>query len=86
MIFIKRDILKQKLRMQVNEHPFGTIKHHDNAGYFLCRGKEMVSAEIALCYLSYNIRRAISLAGGVSQLITLLNDRKIKKSGFGNRP
>lgn len=72
MVFIKRDIEKQKLRMQISEHPFGTIKHYDNAGYFLCKGKEKVSAEIALSYLSYNIRRALNMAGGAQALIRLL--------------
>ena len=33
MIFIRRDIAKQKQRQQTSEHPFGTIKHYDGAGY-----------------------------------------------------
>lgn len=82
MIFIKRDIPRQKLRTQVSEHPFGTIKHHDM--YFLCRGKEKVSAEIALSYLSYNIRRAISLAGSVSLFSALLNGRNSGVNLAGN--
>jgi len=56
-------------RMQTSEHPFGTIKHYDDVGYFLCRGKEKATAETALMYLSYNIRRAIRLTGGVQRLI-----------------
>lgn len=69
MIFIHRDIPKQKRRQQVSEHPFGTIKHYDGAGYFLCRGKEKVTAEYALSCLSYNMRRAITMCGGVKNLI-----------------
>lgn len=69
VIFIRRDKALQKERMQTSEHPFGTIKHYDGASYFLCRGKEKVAAETALMYLSYNIRRAIRLAGGVQRLI-----------------
>lgn len=69
VVFIRRDKALQKERMQTSEHPFGTIKHYDGASYFLCRGKEMVAAETALMYLSYNIRRAIRLAGGVQRLI-----------------
>lgn len=72
MIYIRRDIAKQKLRMQVSEHPFGTLKHTDGAGYFLCRGKEKVTAEFALSSLAYNIRRAITICGGVSKLIERL--------------
>ena len=75
MLFIRRDKEKQKERMQVSEHPFGTIKHYDGAGYFLCRGKEKVAAETALMYLSYDIRRAIVLAGGVQKLIALFQSR-----------
>lgn len=69
MIFIRRDIPKQKKRQQTSEHPFGTIKHYDGAGYFLCKGKEKVTAEYALSCLSYNMRRAVTMCGGVKNLI-----------------
>ena len=69
MIFIRRDIPKQKQRQQTSEHPFGTIKHYDGAGYFLCKGKEKVTAEYALSCLGYDIRRAITICGGVKSLI-----------------
>ena len=69
MVFIRRDIRKQKLRQQTSEHPFGTIKHYDDGRHFLCGGKEKVTAEFALSALSYNIRRAITLCGGVQKLI-----------------
>lgn len=69
MIFIKRDIPKQKLRQQTSEHPFGTIKHYDDGRYFLCKGKEKVTAEFALSALAYDIRRAINICGGVQNLI-----------------
>ena len=75
MLFIRRDVERQRERMQTSEHPFGTIKHYDGAGYFLCKGKEKVAAETALIYLSYNIRRAIALAGGVQALIKLIIPR-----------
>ena len=69
MIFIRRDIPKQKLRQQTSEHPFGTIKHAHGASHFLCRGKPTVTAEFALSALAYNIRRAINICGGVQELI-----------------
>ena len=69
MIFIRRDIPKQKQRQQTSEHPFGTMKHYDGAGYFLCKGKEKVTAEYALSCLGYDIRRAITICGGVKSLI-----------------
>ena len=72
MIFIRRDIHRQKLRQQVNEHPFGTMKHYDNAGFFLCKGKEKVTAEYALSCTGYNIRRAATICGGFKGLIQRL--------------
>jgi hypothetical protein len=59
---IRRDIQKQQLRKERSEHPFETVKRADGAHYFLCRGKEKVTAEIALSFLTYNLRRAIRLA------------------------
>lgn len=69
MVFIRRDIPKQKLRQQTSEHPFGSIKHHDGARNFLCRGKNKATAEFTLSALAYDIRRAINLCGGVQKLI-----------------
>ena len=63
MIFIKRDKAKQKKRMEVSEHPFGTVKWYDGAHYFLCKGREKVTAETALSYLGYDIRRAVKILG-----------------------
>lgn len=74
MLFMKRDIDKQKLRQQVSEHPFGTIKHADGLRYFLCKGKEMTTAEFALGAMSYNLRRAMNMAGGVQALIQRFRD------------
>jgi len=67
-------------RKEVVEHPFGTIKWYDGAHYFLCRGEEMVSAEIALSFLSYNLRRAINILG-VGVLIARIKERKRKTEG-----
>ncbi len=52
-----------------SEHPFGTIKHDDGAGYFLRKGKEKVTAEYALSCFEYDIRRAITICKGVKKLI-----------------
>ncbi len=64
-------------RKELVEHPFGTIKWYDGAHYFLCKGKEMVSAEIALSFLTYNLRRAIRILG-VGALVAHFNARKQK--------
>lgn len=50
-------------RKQIVEHPFGTIKHWSNQGYFLMRGLEKVQAEMSLSALAYNIKRAINILG-----------------------
>ena len=69
MVFIKRNVHKLKERFRVSEHPFGTVKIYDGAHDFLCKGKEKMAAETALMFTSYDIRRAISIAGGVQNLM-----------------
>jgi transposase len=54
---------KVKLRKQLAEHPFGTIKRAMNQGYFLMRGLEKVRAEMALTVMAYNLKRAIKILG-----------------------
>ena len=52
-----------RLRKQLVEHPFGTIKHWMGATHFSMRGLPKVQAEMSLHVLSYNLRRAISILG-----------------------
>ncbi len=59
------------------EHPFGTIKWYDGVHYFLCRGKEKVSAEIALSFLTYNLRRAMNIMGA-GVLVARIRERNQK--------
>jgi len=54
---------KMKLRKQLAEHPFGTIKRAWNQGYFLTRGLENVRAEMSLTILAYNFKRVIKILG-----------------------
>jgi transposase/ElaB/YqjD/DUF883 family membrane-anchored ribosome-binding protein len=54
---------KVGLRKQLAEHPFGTIKHAMNQGYFLLRGLEKVRAEMALTVMAYDLKRAIKILG-----------------------
>jgi len=42
---VKAEPEKVGLRKQLAEHPFGTIKHAMDQGYFLLRGLEKVRAE-----------------------------------------
>ena len=60
---IKDDKEKLKERMCLSEHPFGTVKWHHGAHYFLCRTKEKVTGEMGLSFLAYNIKRAINMVG-----------------------
>lgn len=57
-----------KLRKQLVEHPFGTIKRWMKQDHFLMRGKEKVSGETSLTLLAYNLKRVIKLEG-VEKLI-----------------
>lgn len=57
IIRIREDKEKLKTRMCTVEHPFGTEKWYHGAHYFLCRGKEKVSAEMGLSFLAYNLSK-----------------------------
>jgi transposase len=54
-------IMKQ--RKQIVEHPFGTIKHANNQGYFLMKGLDKVQGEFSLSALVYNMKRVINILG-----------------------
>jgi len=54
---------KMKLRKELAEHPFGTIKSAMNQGAFLMRGLSKVKGEFSLTALAYNMKRAISILG-----------------------
>lgn len=68
---IKDNKEKLRQRMCLSEHPFGTVKWYHGAHYFLCRGKEKVTAEMGLSFLAYNITRAINMVG-VQKIIEAL--------------
>jgi hypothetical protein len=67
---------KYKQRQMIVEHPFGTIKRSWGAYYFLTRRKISVSAEIALSFLAYNLKRVISILGNEEILRRLREKRK----------
>jgi len=54
---------KVKLRKQLAEHPFGTIKHHWDQGHFLMRKLPNVGSEMSLSVLAYNLKRTIQILG-----------------------
>lgn len=71
----KADFEKYKQRQMIVEHPFGTIKHIWSAGYFLTRRIESVTAEVALSYLAYNLKRRINILG-VEEMVERLKERR----------
>ena len=50
-----------KLRKQLCEHPFGTIKRFFGYTYFLLKGLVKVRAEWSLMTLAYNLKRVLNL-------------------------
>lgn len=62
---------KVKRRKCIVEHPFGTIKHSMNQGYFLTRRLPNVRSEMSLTVLAYNIKRVLKILG-VKNLLAAL--------------
>lgn len=60
---LRPDREKMAQRLCLSEHPFGTIKHSMNAGYFLLNGMEKVTGEFALSAIAYNLKRSRNLLG-----------------------
>jgi hypothetical protein len=58
-------------RKHLVEHPFGTIKHANEQGYFLMKGLKNVRAEFSLSCLAYNLKRVLNILG-VPQLLVAL--------------
>ena len=65
----KNDVYRR--RIQIVEHPFGTIKRHLGFTHFYRRGFKSVSCETGLLLLVYNIKRTINILG-VKQIVALL--------------
>ena len=60
---IKEDPDKQRQRLCISEHPFGTVKWHHGAYFVLCRGLRKTTAELGLSFTAYNLRRMINMKG-----------------------
>jgi len=48
-------------RQEIVEHVFGTVKSVWGYRQYLCRTKPKVTAETALAYLAYNMRRVVNI-------------------------
>jgi len=57
------DPIWMKLRREMAEHPFGTMKWLMGHPRFLVRGLTKAKAELALTVLSYNLKRVINILG-----------------------
>jgi len=69
---VRADPEKMKLRKCLAEHPFGTIKHHMDQGFFLMKGLENVNAEMSLSVLAYNFKRVINILGVPEMMVALI--------------
>lgn len=76
-----------KLRQQIAEHPFGTIKRTLGFTYFLTRRLENVKTENFLHVITYNIKRVLNVLK-VPELVVQLNQIKAKNEQeyYGEMP
>ena len=75
-----------RLRQQITEHQFGTLKRQRGFTFTLVRGKEKVLGEAGLMFIGYNLSRCITILG-TEKLIKALRDKcllnfKAKKQGI----
>ena len=66
---------KYRLRQEIVEHPFGTVKRGWGAYYFLTKRKVSVTAEMALTFLAYNFKRTMNILG-VKEMLRRLEERR----------
>ena len=66
-----------KLRQQIVEHPFGTIKYTMNGDRFLLRTRRKVRCEVALLCLGYNLKRAVKILG-FSEIMARLDSLSLR--------
>lgn len=52
-----------RLRQQITEHQFGTLKRQWGFTFALMKGKEQVLGEVSLYMMIYNLRRSLSILG-----------------------
>jgi len=59
----KVDRIKLDTRKCLSEHPFGTVKRSLSHSYLLLKGKIKTTGELSLCFMAYNMKRAINILG-----------------------
>lgn len=68
---ISQEKNKYALRQQIVEHPFGTIKRQWGFDFVLLKGLEKNNADFGLIFITYNLKRILSMLG-ISGLIKRL--------------
>lgn len=63
IVHFKPDEKNIKKRKCIVEHPFGTVKRWNDGSYLLMKGKVKATADLALSFLGYNLKRAINVLG-----------------------
>jgi len=76
---VKANKQKVKLRQQLAEHPFGTLKRGFGQGYLLLKGLRKVGGEASLSVLAYNLKRAINVVG-VKRLVSSIRQNPYRFS------
>ena len=71
-----------RLRQQIVEHPFGTVKFAMQGYYFLLRTRRKVRTEVALLFLAYNLKRAVKALGFDAIMARLDAEKRRMKSAF----
>jgi len=61
-----------KLRQQLAEHPWGTMKRQWGFDHVLVKGKERVMAEVSLVFTVYNLTRVLAIVGGIDKFKALI--------------
>lgn len=70
---VRNDPEYYRLRQQITEHMFGTMKRQQGFTYTLVRTREKVMGEVGLIFTGYNLCRCISVLGA-EKLIRLLRE------------
>jgi len=62
-----------KLRQQLAEHSWGTIKRQRGFDHVLTRGKTKVLGEVSLVFIGYNLVRCANKVNGLEKFKELIN-------------
>lgn len=73
-----------KLRQQLAEHPWGTMKRQWGFDHVLVKGKERVMGEVSLVFTAYNLTRVLAVVGGIDGFKALLKRLSARFKSFRN--